>query len=224
MKKGKFCFVLFLMFAIYVFTSVSSHAVLNEKSLVAYWPLDGDTKDITGKGSDGTIMGDPNGWTANWARLSCLNGKDDYVNVVDDSDQNKVLDLTKAITLMAWVKLEAETQGNPNFVAKDHAYFLGYLTGAKSLRHGVHTAGWNVQPSSEKIEDKVWAHACLTYDGKTMLYYKDGKETDNFNVSGNLNVEKSNFVIGTFQDVEKKVCRRFSTARLTKWLSLIPRW
>jgi len=202
MIRKEFAFSLLFIFITVVV--ISSAPALEREYLVAYWPLNGDTKDVTGKGSDGEITGEPEQVDGKYGKALLFDGKDDYVNVPDDKDQNKILDLTSGVTLIAWVRMESVTNSNPNFVAKDHAYFLGYHTGTKALRHGVHTEGWHVQVSSASIEEKTWTHVALTYDGKSMLYYKDGKQTDKFDFSGKINVEESNLTIGTFQKVENK--------------------
>ena len=201
-KKALASIFLLSIFTI-VFTILNVSA-LEKESLIAYWPLNGDTKDATENDSNGEIVGEPEWVDGKYGKALLFNGKEDYVNIPDDNDQNKILDLTSGITLMAWVRMESVTSSNPNFVAKDHAYFLGYHTDTKALRHGIHTSGWQVQVSAASIEEKTWAHVALTYDGKSMLYYKDGEETDKFDFSGKINVEKSNLTIGTFQKVENK--------------------
>jgi len=132
-----------------------------------------------------------------------FDGDDDYVEV-PDSD---ILDLVDGITLAAWVKILEITPSNPNIVAKDHAYFLGYHTSQKKFRHGVHTDKWNVKvaDSDADIELDNWAHVALTYDGSSkMIYYRDGVKTDEFDVANPLNVETSNVTIGVFQKAEDK--------------------
>jgi len=101
------------------------------------------------------------------------------------------------------------TAGNPNMVAKDHGYFLGCGTDQKKFRHGVHTDKWNVKvaDADTNVTLNEWTHIAVTYDNKLkMIFYRNGKATDSFDIANPLNVaEASNVIIGAFQTVESKL-------------------
>jgi len=85
--------------------------------LVGYWPLDGDAKDASGNGLDGTIskvtpaadrLGKAN------AAMSFTGASDCYLNVAD----NTKLQFTGEMTLAAWVLLDKNNKNNSRIVAK----------------------------------------------------------------------------------------------------------
>jgi hypothetical protein len=86
-----------------------------KESLVAYYPLDGNTKDESGNGNDGeakgaTLADDRHG---NSNSAYAFDGVDDFLNV----DSSSSLKITGDITLSVWVKFIEGGAGNPRMIS-----------------------------------------------------------------------------------------------------------
>jgi subtilisin family serine protease len=177
----------------------------------AYWRFNEGSgavaSDSSGNGNAGTIYG------ASWVSGSpdsttalSFDGVNDFVEVPTDVS----LSPRTVVTVEAWVRLAEITTRNPNIVSKDHEYFLGYETSTGRLRHGIHTSGWNVRVSSSAVLPiGTWVHVAMVYDGSQMRFYMDGTLTDTFALSGEINQEVSDVVIGAFETVETQAKSQF---------------
>lgn len=109
---------------------------------------------------------------------------------VPDSDS---LDLTKDITIMAWLK-RFGTYPNMGFVTKvtfgtnNRSYELALNN--DSPRFGFTTDGtantWNTVIAKSVVPEKEWTHATGTYDGKTMKVYVNGELSSSKSVALNI--------------------------------------
>ena len=107
-----------------------------------------------------------------------------------DSDS---LDLTKEITIMAWVKRYG-SYPNRGFVTKvtfgtnNRSYDLGLSN--NNPRFGFTTDGtantWNWLSSTVTAPEKEWTHAAGTYDGKTMKVYVNGDLSQSKSVTAKI--------------------------------------
>jgi len=99
---------------------ISSNTVLADLSdgLVAYYPFDGSTKDVSGNDLDGIVI--DGGFTKNRFNKnnSALSG---YVEVPD----NDMLDIVDAFTLTAWLKMEAVGSAFNCWIGKDYTTAFG---------------------------------------------------------------------------------------------------
>lgn len=101
---GRRFFLKRLFLLVLILGWIGSHVVAD---LVGYWPLDGDGKDLSGKGHDGTIngnvapvmdrFGNPAG------AMYFAGGSGDNINVGDSPD----FQMTGAMTITAWVYLDS---------------------------------------------------------------------------------------------------------------------
>ena len=140
------------------------------EGLVAYWPFDGDAKDASGNGNDGTVKGatptvDRNG-KANGAYH--FDGKDDSI-VVPGSPE---LDLTNALTITVWAKVDSV---NSIISVCDK--------NGESWRLQLYT--WNpVEIGNDQTDIRFpgmlpigkWVHLAATCDGSTARFYINGVE------------------------------------------------
>ena len=117
-----------LIILILMFTSQSS-AKFDPKTLVGAWLFDGNAKDASGNGKDGTLENGPK-WAAGkfGQALEFNGGKKSYVNVGN-------LDLKGPVTLVFWAKpagLEERIIVQSALPAlKNHLVYVAYETSVK---------------------------------------------------------------------------------------------
>ena len=148
----------------------------SDEGLVAEWRFDEGSgnvvKDSSGNGNDGVIHGAT--WTVGKVGSALrFDGKDDYVEVADDSS----LDITDAITIEAWVK-PYQLDGYDNIVTKDLANDdrnYHFTTGGDELWF-VFTGGSTHATTSANLAVDTWYHVVLTFSDTNNLIkiYVDG--------------------------------------------------
>jgi hypothetical protein len=149
------------------------------QQLIGYWRLDetgGTTaQDLAGT-NDGALQGSPQ-WQPYEGRIGGAllfddtDGTNDYVNC----GYSSVFDLTKAITVAAWVKISTVNKAWQAIVAKgDLAWRLSTVSNQRRFHFAVTDKNWingqRVIPAGE------WHHVCGTYDGANLRLYIDGVE------------------------------------------------
>ncbi|HGJ65959.1 TPA: LamG domain-containing protein [bacterium] len=193
-----FCVVLLLML---VLTSPIFSAV-NTKGLVVYLPFDdgkGKTAvDASGNGNNGDFQGD-----ASW-----VDGKfGKAVSVSDKAANNMVvikanpsLDITQALTLMAWVNLGAIPDTYNGIITKAETYMLhtdeqGGVRVDPLVWFGGSYGTW---PSSAAVlvPHDEWHHVAGVFNGKNIVTYLDGKPGTPFARAGEIDVTQADVVIG----------------------------
>jgi hypothetical protein len=80
-------------------TNIGFSSKVSTTSLVSYWSFDGDVNDDFGS-NNGTASGSPTYATSTKGQAILLDGNDDYVEVLGNTD----LELTASFTISAWVK------------------------------------------------------------------------------------------------------------------------
>jgi hypothetical protein len=179
-----------MMLIIVVFVVFSAGVSMADLSdgLVAYWPMEegsGDvTADVTGNGNDGRLLGGVL-WETAGAEVgsACLNfdGEDDLVEM-DPFDV-----VGGGITLAAWIKPDDFDINDGRMISKaqewgenDHWWMLSTIDPGSVLRFRLKTN--DGQATTTLIADSgglvagEWAHVAATWDGSDMRLYKDGAE------------------------------------------------
>jgi len=148
---------------------------------IAHWKLDettGPTAVDSVGGHDGTLVGGT--WTTGTLGGALdFNGSTDYVLVADDP----ALDITDAITLMAWFK--------PNKVATQYVFKKAISGSTDGYELALSTSGkvvfrlnQNSQGDTYRIDSttsypsdgSTWMHVAATYDGAVQRLYINGSE------------------------------------------------
>ena len=117
--------------------------------LVAWYKMDGDVKDSSGKGYDGTANsftydGTTNGYVqGKYGQGLLMNGSSTYVSVPSNSDLNSY-----PITLSAWVKTTSTTSGVHGVISK---YLDGSNSGYALIINSGHACAWYYNSSSNKV-------------------------------------------------------------------------
>lgn len=155
---------------------ITSLSIANpaEDGLVGYWSFDegaGKTAaDVSGNGHDGKFTGAPKWVDGKFNAALEFDGVDDHVKVADDN----ALDLTDAITLMAWFNPSAALTGR-RMMVKNHSIFVIFDFGnANSIDFLVKPDNLFAQSKTTNWKIGQWYHFAGTFDGKTLRVYIDG--------------------------------------------------
>ena len=153
--------------------------------LVVYYPFEGDAKDASGKGNDGTLNGGPvfEPSRADLGQALVFDGADDYVDLPIGSLVNKL----DSITVATWLNATGQNYLWQRIFASASADTASYifLTSDGGL-HGVLQFGISTGGSAGEVRVTApralptptgWHHAAGVIDGetKTLLLYLDGE-------------------------------------------------
>jgi hypothetical protein len=164
-----------------------------QPGLVASWTFDegqGDTiADASGQGNHGKLNGGPTFVKRGDGYALSFDGKDDWV----DCGTGASLDLTRALTLEAWVKPEALPGAEPMILGK---YYDSY--GLTLYRDGnfwfyISGGGNNAKGRSEA---GVWTHVVATFDGGDMAVYVNHQLADRHKSKAAAIAHGGNFLMG----------------------------
>ena len=165
--------------------------------LVGHWRFDegsGTTAhDQSGNGNDGTLINDPV-WAIgiNNGALQ-FDGINDYVNCGNDPSLN----VTDAVTIAAWVKLNSVPPAFSVLIAgKYGAYWLEWRD-TKALSLSMYINGvYNGSGPTLDLADGDWHHIALTYNGTQKKGYHNRQEVFSEGASGAIDVSGVNFLVG----------------------------
>lgn len=175
------------------------NAKIDPKFIVGVWLFDegagNASRDLSGKGNDGKLVGNPKWIAGKFGKALEFDGKDDYVEVLDSD----TLDVS-AVTLTAWVKSEAKQLLDGNVIVYKKASYI-HQYWSSTINPGVFVggqwcgSGWLPQAV---MWDGEWHHVALTYDGSAQKFYVDGVFVgENAACKGDIDITDSNLTIGT---------------------------
>ena len=165
--------------------------------LIAYYPLDGNAKDASGNGNDGSLQGPS--YNANGVHGGCysFDGIDDVINL--DYMDSQLVGLT-SFSFTAWIKPAASTainnraifstttDGNANI--EIYRRFDDMPDGtAESMVYSLKTSGVDGWPAVDfgNTPANQWSHMACVWDGQKVNVYIDGvKTTAEFDCTGSL--------------------------------------
>ena len=153
---------------------------LDRKMLVAYYQMDDDwsygtTKDSSGIGSDGEILGgaiqEPVGV---FGKAAKFDGIDDLIWVHPKGP----LDLNGyGLTMMAWVKVIDDSEENM-IMDNEESYEFRISNGDVCFAIRAEGSDWYWIRSEAKVTIGTWQHVAVTYDGTCVRTYIDGESKD----------------------------------------------
>ena len=169
---------------------------IGEDSLVARWPLDDAVGSVATDTSDNTLDGilvEEPAWSLGQdAGALTFDGSEDYVQV----PASALLDLEDGLTLAAWVRPIPAAGAIQQILSKDNAYEFeignSLNPAAYSLRLNNIVAGAGTTP----VEEGVWQHLAVTWDGTTVRYFYNGLEDGTATFNGPLDVTASDLGLG----------------------------
>ncbi len=199
----------------------------NKGGPVGYWKFDecsGTTANDSGSGgNNGTITPGTGAPPENTATGTCssgnnyemwndgttgkvnaslgFDGNDDIVTIPDDNS----LDITSAISLSAWIKVnsfspdharimtkDSTTQGNPfSWMIESNASLQFCQTGLSAC---------NFETGANTLQAGVWHHVAAVWDGTNRYLYIDGKQRAFEAQSGTMAVNDNDLTIGNNAD------------------------
>jgi hypothetical protein len=148
-----------------------------EIDLIAYWPLDGDAKDASGNGHDGTVHGATLTTDQNEedGKAYSFDGVNDYISITDSPD----FDIGVGdMTVLLWALLEPgpEFRGVISHTNGEEANDGWWLTMA-IFPEG--TGGWVCMDDLDHVQEMdlsmdTWTHLAFVKSGSEITYYVDG--------------------------------------------------
>lgn len=165
---------------------------------VAEYKFDGDAKDTSGNGYDGTLVGDATFVDSPWGKALKLDGNGDYVTVPIPSRN------FAKFTMEAWINVPTY-ESNVHYISLyQNAYLvLGDWDSGKIATSWA--AGLNPVDAASSITqaaqvNNTWHHMALTYDGAAQKLYIDGvlagTQASTGTVTLDANVYNQGLVIG----------------------------
>ena len=145
-------------------------------------PANGGTHDdSTSNNNDGTFT-DADG-DSNTNATGKVDGADDFAGDADyvDVGTGASLNVSSAITVEAWAKIDTDTYGRiaAKHTAGDYGWALTRYSDTDAIEFALSTDGtnWNGgSTTADSWETNTWYHIVATYDGTTMRVYINGTE------------------------------------------------
>jgi hypothetical protein len=157
--------------------------------LIAYYKFEGNAKDSVG-GNNGSEFGGPTYVSGAFGQAINLDGVDDYV----DCGNSPVFDITSAITVACWVRIDSVPANWAGIVTKgDSAWRLSTAWGERRFHFSVTSVNVN---GNTTIPAGEWHHICGTFDGSVIRIYVDGVEDNKADYAGSISTNGFNVWIG----------------------------
>ncbi|MEK7400673.1 MAG: LamG domain-containing protein [Candidatus Poribacteria bacterium] len=203
--------------------TTSSYARYDPKTLAGIWLFDegkgNTTADSSGNKNDGTFKGSPKWSDGKFSKCLEFDGASAYV----DCGNGESLDITKAITVAAWVKFKKidykgaggglffiASKGNPDAVAPNSGWWFSYDNRANGQGFpytcfGNSAGGWagggnNFSGYNFVFDNGVWYHLAITVEKSIAKLYINGDQSGADKPLSNLVLSNTstNFCIGSY--------------------------
>jgi uncharacterized repeat protein (TIGR01451 family) len=170
----------------------------SETGLVGEWHFDGDAKDSSGNGNDGTIYG-ASFVEGKFGKALSFDGVNDYVRILNSNS----LDITDKISIDTWIEpFDKQPNDYPTVLSKH----IGTIPGAQyQIGLGKMESGYKFrfcadnldkcQIGNKVIEMDKWNHIAVTFDGNNVGFYLNGIIDKEFIMYGPLHSNSANIGI-----------------------------
>jgi hypothetical protein len=151
--------------------------------------------DATGNGLNGTITGATHTTSGKFGAALSFNGTNNVVTVAD----NAKLDLTKGMTLEAWVR-PSTISGSRPVIIKERSDgptygMYGNTSTSSPAAYAAVSSSQNIRGTAQ-LPLNVWHHLATTYDGVTLRLYVDGVQVASRAIAGSISVSSGALRIG----------------------------
>ena len=175
-------FGIFMTFTCVFLVSMALDTAHAAKKLEMIWSFDegkGDVaKEANGTGNDGKFTGDGakkikwvDGKFGKALEFSGKAGGGQWVEVPHSPD----MDIRDAITMEAWV-FPTTIPGDKRTVVTKAAYYLQIEPSSQIATYFYDVVPPGYHLSNGTVEEKEWSHVAVTYDGKEIKFYINGKQ------------------------------------------------
>ena len=170
-----------LILLVIVLSTISLFADL-KKGLVAHYPFNGNAKDESGNGNNGTIYGA----TLTTDRFGNENsafrfdGKDDYIDVISNKELKQID--SKTITVSTWINIQKPSTG----IIGLRPFWILYWTSSSTMTFYVGQSKWKSVTAKSKVNNKKWHHWIGVYDGSMLKVYLDGELDNSISLDNNI--------------------------------------
>ncbi len=176
---------------------------LDLKGLVLYLPFDEGSgkiaKDLSGNGNDGTLQGKVDWVPGKFGKA--ISVKEDAANNMVVVKASKSLDITDAISMVAWVNFGPLPDIYNSIITKAETYMLH--TDEQGGKVRVDPLVWNggsygtwPSPAAVLVPYDEWHHVAGVFNGKQIITYLDGKPGTAFQRNVTIDVTNADVVIG----------------------------
>ena len=162
--------------------------------LIAFYLFNGNVIDESGNGNNGvihgcTIVSDRN---ENPNSAFYFDG-DDYIEIPDSN----TLDITKSISISAWVNLTNVYNGAILSKGTDDSNESFFLTAIEPIRWHINSSsGWIWFDGKEKLQFENWYHVAATFDGNRVQIFLNGTNNGYAEASGTIITNDFSLTIG----------------------------
>jgi len=163
--------------------------------LMAYYPLDGNAKDASGNGYNGTQNGGVSYTSGVFEQAASFDGNDDYIKVLN----SEALSFANGLTVSYQIKLETPAQ-----------YYFPYHIMEKWGSWHTRQRNWdldfgiNIEGGGytdiwiENFQPNTFYNMTMTCNGSSFKIYRDGELVGNQNVNGKIASSNTNVMIGQY--------------------------
>jgi len=199
-----------LLSKVYLFVLVLELAVSGysqtfiTNGLVAYYPFNGNARDASGNGNNGTVYGatlttDRFGFATN---AYLFNGVNDYIQVGD----TPTLTMTNFLTISAWIK-PGSASGAQMIVNKEGQYWLATIDGVLvcALASASSTVFYEYASAFQVTASSEWSQVVMDFNQGALALWVNGISITNFNVNnqiGSVSAVGHDFRIGARQQTQ----------------------
>ncbi|MCF7907604.1 MAG: LamG domain-containing protein [Candidatus Omnitrophica bacterium] len=156
--------------------------------LVAYYPFDGNTSDLSGAGNDGTPQNGASFVAGKVNQAVSLDGNNDYVSVNNFGS-------FATMTVSAWIYRTSATATRESIVSykegdgvsQGFVLCLNENGSSQYPRIYVQVNGvWRAVEQAVAIPLNTWVHLAASYDGSSIVLYRNGAQVASGNYAGSM--------------------------------------